>query len=288
MTNIKAENVKAENVKAENVKAIFLDMDGTVLDDTGTVSPEVQLCLKQIINRDIPIYLASGRSYESMLPTHGVLGLKTPLIAYNGAQLIEPVGNKVIKQNLLKPRLVTDAVIIAKKHNVYVQFYIDKKVYYIGSKEMATEYSLKSGVVPELLNESGDYYEKCTNGMFLVSELNCNNKLLLDISDELNSSNLWKEEGSHFLSSLGTLEFSNKGISKGNMISYLLESSGINRVDTIAIGDGLNDREMILNAGLGIAMGNAAPELKSIADLIILSNSEHGISKFFNQFFDFI
>ncbi len=276
------------NISAESIKAIFLDMDGTVLDDTGSVSSEVKLCLKQLLKRDIPIYLASGRSYESMLWVHTLLELKTPLIAYNGAQLIEPLGNKIVKQNLLNPLLVEDAIRVAKKHGIYVQFYIDKKVYYIGSELLANEYTQKSGVTPRRLDESIHFKERCTNGMFLVSEVNCDNTPLIKLSKELSSIPLWKDKGSFFLSSVGTLEFSNRGISKGNMISYLLESHNIKHIDTIAIGDGLNDKEMILNAGLGIAMGNAPPELKSIADLTISKNSENGVSKFLNGFFGFL
>lgn len=276
------------NITAESVKAIFLDMDGTILDETGSVSFMVQQCLKKITNQGIPIYLASGRSYESMLPIHRSLGLNTPLIAYNGAQLIEHLGDNIIKQNLLNPLLVEDAIRVAGKNNIYVQFYLDKKAYYVGAEKIAVEYALKSGIKPKVLNRSLNYKEKCTNGMFLVSETNCNNRSLVKLSEELGLSTLWKEKGSIFFSSEGTLEFSNKGISKGNMISYILENNGISHGDIIAIGDGFNDREMIQNAGLGIAMGNAPVGLKSIADITIPKNTEHGVSQFFNLFFNFI
>ena len=275
-------------ITSDSIKAIFLDLDGTTLDESGKISSKLEICIKKIQTLGIPIYLASGRSCESMLPTYKVLGLKTPFIAYNGAQLIDPLENKVIKQNLLNPLLVEDALRIAKKYNNYIQFYIDKKAYYIGSKLLADEYSNKSGITPLKLNDSLNYKERCTNGMFLVSEFNCDNNPLVKISQELKENSLWNKKGSYFFSSIGTLEFSNKGISKGNMISYLLESKKIKQEDTIAIGDGLNDREMILNAGLGIAMGNASDELKAIADLTIGKNSEHGVSKFLNQFFGFI
>jgi hypothetical protein len=273
------------NVTPDQVKTIFLDLDGTTLNENGIVNIEVETCLKKLQDLNISIYLVSGRSYESMLPTYLTLGLTTPLIAYNGAQLIENNGH-IIKQNLLNPLLVEDTLRIAKKYNSYVQFYIDKKAYYLGSESIAKEYFQKGGIDPLMLDTSIDFKEKCTNGMFLVSELNCDNTSLVNISKELENSSLWKNSGSYFFSSEGTLEFSNKGISKGNMISYVLELNDINAIDTIAIGDGLNDKEMILNAGLGVAMGNASDELKTIADLTIRKNSENGISQFLNQFFN--
>jgi 5-amino-6-(5-phospho-D-ribitylamino)uracil phosphatase len=46
-----------------------------------------------------------------------------------------------------------------------------------------------------------------------------------------------------------------------------------------AIGDGLNDIEMIQASGFGIAMGNAAPQLKLAADWVTLSQDEAGVSE---------
>jgi Cof subfamily protein (haloacid dehalogenase superfamily) len=273
------------NVTSDQVKTIFLDLDGTTLNEKGIVNKEVEICLRKLQNLNISVYLVSGRSYESMFPTYLTLGLKTQLIAYNGAQLVEADGH-IVKQNLLNPFLVEDAIRIAKKYNNYIQFYIDKKPYYIGSERIAKEYFQKGGIDPLKLNTSIAFKEKCTNGMFLVSEYNCDNTSLVNISNELENSILWKKSGSFFFSSAGTLEFSNKGISKANMISHVLGLNGIKAIDTIAIGDGLNDKEMILKSGLGIAMGNASDELKAIADLTIRKNSENGVSQFLNIFFN--
>ena len=50
-----------------------------------------------------------------------------------------------------------------------------------------------------------------------------------------------------------------------------------------AIGDGLNDNEMIQTAGVGIAMGNAQPEVKKSADFLTKSNDDHGIWHAFKE-----
>ena len=272
----------------KDIKAIFLDMDGTILDGMGQISPELKLSIQKITDRGILVHLASGRSYESMSSFYNQLNLKSALIAYNGAQLIDFEGNVIKKQKLLNPILVKDAEDIAKKKDIFLQFYIDNKPYYIGDEEIAKEYQIKSGNRSFKLEELQDYYNSCTKGMFLVSENDCDNSELIKCYRELSSSKVWNELASIFFSSVGTLEFLNSGTSKGDMISYVLELLDISHENTMAIGDGLNDKQMICNAGVGVAMGNALPELKSMADIIIENNTENGVSKFLNNFFGLI
>ncbi|MFJ7729162.1 Cof-type HAD-IIB family hydrolase [Neobacillus sp. NPDC097160] len=68
-----------------------------------------------------------------------------------------------------------------------------------------------------------------------------------------------------------------KGASKAVGISKMLEVLGINKEDSFAFGDGLNDLEMLTMVGMGVAMGNAVPEAKAAADYITTSSSDDGI-----------
>lgn len=69
------------------------------------------------------------------------------------------------------------------------------------------------------------------------------------------------------------------GYSKGTACKFLYEKLGINREDTYAFGDGLNDREMLQLVGTGIAMGNAPDEVKAIADEVCESVFDDGVAK---------
>lgn len=70
-----------------------------------------------------------------------------------------------------------------------------------------------------------------------------------------------------------------KGISKGDLLIRLADILGIDRKKTVAVGDYNNDISMIKAAGIGYAVGNAIPEVKSIADRVTVSNEEHAIAK---------
>lgn len=81
------------------------------------------------------------------------------------------------------------------------------------------------------------------------------------------------------------LEILPLGVSKGAALSRLLEREGIAPGEVVAVGDALNDKEMLELAGLGLAVENAAPELKRVADRVICSNEEHAIRHCLTHFF---
>jgi hypothetical protein len=59
---------------------------------------------------------------------------------------------------------------------------------------------------------------------------------------------------------------------------------GCSLEQTIAIGDSWNDREMLETAGLGVAMGNALPSLRELADYVTLTNNEEGVRHVIEKF----
>ena len=73
------------------------------------------------------------------------------------------------------------------------------------------------------------------------------------------------------------LEFLHREGTKGHALRFLAAHYGIPMEETIAMGDAMNDHEMIEAAGLGVAMANAVPALKAIADYVTLDHNEEGV-----------
>ena len=72
-------------------------------------------------------------------------------------------------------------------------------------------------------------------------------------------------------------EISLKDVDKWDAIKYLLNKLNINENEIVSIGDNINDKEMIENAGLGVAMGQSMPEIKRIADYVTNDNENEGV-----------
>ena len=72
-------------------------------------------------------------------------------------------------------------------------------------------------------------------------------------------------------------EITNKNVNKWTAVEFLLEAENIGPEEVMAIGDNVNDKEMIENSGLGVVMGNSSPQMKEIADIVVADNNSDGI-----------
>ena len=75
------------------------------------------------------------------------------------------------------------------------------------------------------------------------------------------------------------IEMMNKDVSKAEAMKWLVNYLQIDLTETVAIGDGKNDYEMMSVAGYKVAMANAVPELIEMADMITTSNNDAGVAK---------
>ena len=75
-------------------------------------------------------------------------------------------------------------------------------------------------------------------------------------------------------------------MSKGTALSVILEMEGIDPHAVVAVGDAPNDKEMLELAGIGVAVSNAAPELKAVADAVVCSNDQGAVRDCLERWFD--
>ena len=93
------------------------------------------------------------------------------------------------------------------------------------------------------------------------------------------------EEFSIYRSEPFFVEIMPKNVDKAATLQKLCDYLGITKDDLVACGDGYNDVSMIKFAGVGVAMGNAKPEVKEVADVITGTNDEDGLVDIVNKYF---
>ena len=79
-------------------------------------------------------------------------------------------------------------------------------------------------------------------------------------------------------------EISTQNVDKWDAIQFLINKLGIKKEEVIAIGDNINDKKMIQNAGLGITMAGSTPNVVEVADYVTSSNDEEGVAKAIKKF----
>ncbi|MDQ4079092.1 MAG: Cof-type HAD-IIB family hydrolase [Chloroflexota bacterium] len=256
---------------------VATDLDGTLFDHSLQVSRRVERAISAALEEGHVVTLVTGRMYCATLPVAEMLKIDQPLICYQGALVRR--GEEVIAHHTLPLDVAHDAIRFAKEQGVHLNAYVDDRLFVAERTPEAEFYrSLSPNVVIEPVGDLLDFLvAEPTKLVFVQSEEET--ARLLPIATER-----WGQVAQVVRSHPRFVELTHPGASKGRALLELAASLGIPRERTLAVGDNLNDLTMIQAAGVGVAMGNAAPELKEVADWVAPPISEDGLAVAIERF----
>lgn len=240
-----------------NFKLVALDMDGTFLMEDKTVSAENRKAIKAAADAGVTVMFATGRGIPNILQYVEELDLQSPIVAVNGSEVWSSPG-RLHSRTLFNPELIIQMRELALKHDTWYWAYSVNGVF---NKDRWTD-----KVWDEQWLKFGYYYE--------------DEPTLRVIREKMFEWGEMEVTNSHPFN----IELNPKGISKASGLREVCRLLGIEMSQVIAMGDSLNDISMIREAGLGVAMGNAQDEVKSIADVVTASNEEHGVARIIEQY----
>lgn len=259
-------------------KLILCDVDGTLIDATQAITPAFDELKALIQDYGLSFSLASGRSLEQIQMYMDKLEIASPVIINNGGGA--RLKGEPLWDEYLPPLCVKEAVRVANtmdmaifmcygdsetvyRHNAYIQREIDEfgryNHFYIPLESEWPDLKLervmltdpqKPGRIDEVL------------------------PALLPYSDQLE---IIRYDDRH-------VDVMKKGVSKGNAIRRLAEVLQISTKDIMVIGDGANDVEMLKEAGIGVAVGNAKDSLKKAADYVCQMKNTMGVIEAIRHF----
>ncbi|MCL6924742.1 Cof-type HAD-IIB family hydrolase [Clostridioides difficile] len=260
-------------------KLICTDMDGTLMGKGFEVSEENIKALKEAMEKGIKVALVTGRPYNAMKYFTSVLGDDIYIISTNGTyfKLLGYEYKKVLSKEALK-KIYT----IGEKYNLNKHFKGCKIV--ISNNEIGEEHPYR---LINSKNKEEDRIEIIENTSCETLLEKADNEILKCILFSENVDSLreakeeFKKQEDLEVVSSGKINFEvmSKGTSKGIAVKKFCDILGIDSKEVICIGDNENDISMIKFAGLGIAMGNATDEVKSMADFVTDTNVNDGVAK---------
>ena len=274
-------------------KIIFIDVDGTLCNDCGLVPESAAIAIKQARKNGHLVYLCTGRSKAEIYDFIIDIGFDGIIGAGGG---FVQVGNEMLYHKKVSNENVKHLVDFFNEHNV--NFYIESNGGLYASKNLIPQ--LEKCIYGDVENDADAKYEKENNPNHFIEALiigqdlyrdDVNKACFLepkDISFE-EIKNEFKDEFEVIHCTVPVFgddsgELGVPGVHKATAIEILLKHLNIEVKDTIAIGDGMNDAEMFEFCALGIAMGNAKPGLKEIADEITDTHDEGGIYNSFKKY----
>lgn len=271
-------------------KLIALDIDGTVLTSHHTIAEPTRTAVRRALDRGVRVTLATGRAFPSALRIARELGLTgTPLVTHDGAYVADPVTGAVLHQDPIPLQVAREAAHHLQACGITVNvLYPDVLV----SNRRLRQLMLKLlnprywSAAPMFWAESRAYRHTFANDLpTYMAQAGVNPpKLFLTGTEEQIAAGrkLLAERWSDTLrltpAGPDALEVTAQGVSKASGLSVLAASLGIGAHEVVCIGDNYNDAEMITQAGLGVAMGNAPEEIRRLANVVTRTNDEHGVA----------
>jgi 5-amino-6-(5-phospho-D-ribitylamino)uracil phosphatase len=238
-------------------RLVALDIDGTVVDHDGALPEAVRKAVGRVLDADVPVVLATGRSWHGTQPVFDELGLPPgPSVASNGAVVVSYPPQEIRKAVTFDPREVIKKV---------VQFAPGTL---IAVEEIGRGYRL-NGHFP-----GGDL----TGEMIIesIEQLSARpvTRIILrdpDRSDE-DFTSLARHLGLHgvtyFVGWSAWLDIAPLGVNKASGLQDVADDLGVDPTDVLAFGDGRNDIEMLRWAGRGVAIGDAPEDVQQAADVV--------------------
>ncbi|MBT2659050.1 HAD family hydrolase [Bacillus sp. ISL-18] len=257
-------------------KAIFLDMDGTILNHQNQVSIHTKEIIDELRNRGINVFIATGRAFEE------IKGIVPPgfqvdgIVASNG--MVGYAGHEVIFKHSLSRELVETVIKMARENKVYYELFP------YGSPRITLKQD-RAYVENEIRDpkpEGVGINEWCSRKDAINEKINWANEIMGNEFSKFyffartkEQINHWKEELEllkkeiNFTTSISTeynVELMVANVNKATGIQQMLKHFKLSETETMAIGDSDNDVPMLRLVNYAVAMKNAPDRIKEMAD----------------------
>lgn len=266
-------------------RAVFLDVDGTLVNDRGLVPPSARDAVVAARGNGHQVFLCTGRSTAELWDDILGIGFDGVIAAAGG--YVEHEGEVLLHRSVDVEHL-RHAVAFFDRHGV--EYYLEANSGLYGSRRSPERLRdllfggvTDEDVLAELERGLGGFIDSLVIGADPI-RTDINKISFLDSGVPFET--IRAEFAETFVVHRATVpmfgpssgEMSIPGIHKATAIALLIAHAGISRRDTVAYGDGTNDVEMLQFVEVGVAMGNAHPSLLEVADLVTADADHDGIA----------
>lgn len=265
-----------------NQHLIALDLDGTTLNNQSKLTPETVATLRALAHDGHIVSIITGRPYRIAQHLYDQLGIKTPMVNFNGALTHIPHEHWEKEYEVELTRELALDLLDHQKELGIKTITVENK-YHVWANQATND-------LPEFLPN------KLSREQLLTPTNLTSNPIALTIQYEPEHEDdiikAVNEKYGDFVEPrvwggpYSILELIHRGTHKESAMFYVAQQYQIDRQHIIAFGDEHNDLEMIDAAGRGVAMQNAIPEVKAVAnDVTPIDNDHNGLAKYLRDYF---
>jgi len=259
-------------------RLVVADIDGTLVTRHREITPGVLAAVREAQSRGVRVCLATGRIWLSARPYFERLGADPPAILYNGGLVYDFRTDSVLRRIPLDhehARAVLE--VLRGVPEVQPHLYAGDRVFTGRVNDLTERYRRKDSIQVEEVGDLVAFLPRDPMKILIVGARGDLERALARIRTiPLPINTVFSEET--------YLEILPVGSSKGVALEFVAARLDVPLAQVIAVGDNLNDLEMLRTAGLGVAMGNAPEALRNAADVVTRTNDEEGLRDVIERF----
>ena len=260
------------------VELVVVDMDGTLLNGEHKITQRTIDTVQKLVAQGTEFMLATGRHYEDVNVMAKTLGVEACLITSNGARVHDYLG-RVLYENQMDKSLVQAVLEVSRGFELHRNLYQQDSWLVEAPHETLLAMHQQSGFAYSLVD-----FDKIELSQIDKIYFTADHETLVPLEVEL--SKRFANQLNITFTSPEYLEVMNFGVSKAQALTKLLERKGKHADQTVALGDGMNDVEMLNLVGFAVVMDNAVQAVKDKVPnaLNAKANSKEGVAEFIEQY----
>jgi hypothetical protein len=277
-----------------------------MLNSYGEVTENTKKVINEKKEKGTEIVIASGRTIDSIRHISEEIGNQRYMVAGNGAVIYDIENEKVIYENCIPKIKALNIIKICEENSITYSVYTDKtivanalkyNVLYYNRENLRKEENKKTSI--KIVENIYDYVKEMQDEqvmkIFICDEDKSVFNAILKKLDEINdvevldvahmSRKIIKNGTEEVPIEYYYTEVSEKNVDKWNALEFLIQQLNISKTEVMTIGDNVNDRKMIEEAGLGVAMMGSTPKITEVADYITeYDNNNEGVARTLEKF----
>ena len=272
--------------RLKKIKLVVTDVDGTLTDDHEKIGDWTRSLIKKIREKDVAFTIATQKIFSSVRDIAGDLEINVPFISANGRYICD-LKSFILSESYIKRRYMEKALKYAMQYNARIAFCNNYEVIYTKENAIVTTLPHRLGTNYRLVENYHDYQDKIVEIMFIGFE----RKVIKYIQRRITFPFMWFLSANYFRissrSGLYNLDVREARVDKCSAMKILAGYFKFKKNEVAVLGDWYNDMDLFRFGGLNIALKNAVPRLRYIADYVIdKTNNEEGVGEFLNMLFD--
>lgn len=271
-------------------KMIAIDLDGTLLSPNNEVTPRTRAAIHRCLEAGLLVCFATGRNWTESRTILDAVEHYDTAVFVGGAMVVDTRQRVTLHRTLVEPALAREICTMLEEAGHAVLALQDTGVagvdYLVSAdiplNEQTVQWMQTTNATLHRVKRLGEYHHQHTIRIGVVDSTEKMSQIKKQLDERFGDRILCQVL--HVpASGVDVVEIFDPAVNKWEGVLHVARNHSIAPEQIIAIGDDVNDIPMIRNAGLGVAMGNARPEIKAIARRVIGSNRDEGLAAFLEE-----